>query len=134
MCDGQTAPYACCFRPDPPCRCGPLDLAIETASNQKARLDALGSRIIVHRERRQWRHNVAPVAAFHCNQHKGESKRKVCIHQFEPILNSTAFQTGRESRTSPSVCAKATRSALPNDREEENLKRDFCRFSNDARH
>jgi hypothetical protein len=40
--DGQTAPYCLSLRPKSPYGCGALDLAIETASIQVARLGCIG--------------------------------------------------------------------------------------------
>src|SRR5271154_5745252 len=40
--DGQTAPSCLLLRPESPCRRGPLDLAIEAASIQVARLGCTG--------------------------------------------------------------------------------------------
>jgi hypothetical protein len=56
---GQSAPY-CLFAPTGgPCRRGPLDLAIETASNYMARLDCTGRQDNSALGVRHWQHNVA---------------------------------------------------------------------------
>ncbi len=57
--DAQTAPYCLLLRPESPCRRGPLDLPIETLRIKWQDWIAPGGRIMVHRECRQWQHNVA---------------------------------------------------------------------------
>jgi hypothetical protein len=121
---------ACCSDPESPWHRVPLDLAIETASNQMARLDAPGGRIIVHRERRQWRHNVALSGSISI---KGESKRSMCS-SVRTHTEQDGIRQAEKTEHPLQFVQKQPALHCSIIEERRSLKRDLFRFSNDARH